>query len=221
MGGFSIWHILLVAIILLLLFGGNRFSSMMGDVAKGLKSFKQGMADEDDDKRRDYDQQRRNEPPRQLPRDQVRPQEPIDVTPRPAEPAAPPPETTKSANRTRGHVRRRFFRARRRRDPGVDLYRAQGPAEGDAHRRLLGRSGARHGAPLHGGIENIVREAELEEIERKWREDNERIMSAHPPDAHYPEPGQPPTRCRRSPPPSRAAGEDQLARLPPEQRPLP
>ena len=69
MGGLSIWHILILAIILLLLFGGNRFSSMMGDVAKGLKSFKQGMADEDEDKRRDYDQQRRNEPPRQLPRD--------------------------------------------------------------------------------------------------------------------------------------------------------
>ena len=33
MGGFSIWHILIFAIILLLLFGGNRFSSMMGDVA--------------------------------------------------------------------------------------------------------------------------------------------------------------------------------------------
>ena len=70
MGGLSIWHILILAIILLLLFGGNRFSSMMGDVAKGLKSFKQGMADEDDDKTRRYDEHRRNEPPRQLPRDQ-------------------------------------------------------------------------------------------------------------------------------------------------------
>jgi len=93
MGGFSIWHILIFAIIILLLFGGNRFSTMMGDVAKGLKSFKQGMADEDDDKARRYDEQRRREPP-QLPRDQGRPQEPIDVTPRPAEPAepaAPPP----------------------------------------------------------------------------------------------------------------------------------
>ena len=90
MGGFSIWHILIFAIILLLLFGGNRFSTMMGDVAKGLKSFKQGMADEDDDKNRRYDEQRRADP-RQIPRDQVRPQEPIDVTPRPAEPAAPPP----------------------------------------------------------------------------------------------------------------------------------
>ena len=43
MGGFSLWHILIFAIILLLLFGGNRFSAMMGDVAKGLKSFKKGM----------------------------------------------------------------------------------------------------------------------------------------------------------------------------------
>ena len=95
MGGLSIWHILIFAIVLLLLFGGNRFSSMMGDVAKGLKSFKQGMADDDDDKHRRFDEQRRNEPPRneprQLPRDQPRPGEPIDVTPRAADPVAPPP----------------------------------------------------------------------------------------------------------------------------------
>ena len=91
MGSFSIWHILILAIIVLLLFGGNRFSAMMGDVAKGIKSFKQGMADEDEDKYRRYDEQRRNEPPRQLPRDQVRPGDPIDVTPpRSAEPTAPP-----------------------------------------------------------------------------------------------------------------------------------
>jgi sec-independent protein translocase protein TatA len=89
MGGFSIWHILIFAIIILLLFGGNRFSAMMGDGAKGLKSFKQGRADEDDEKMRRYDEQRKGEP-KQLPRDQGRPQEPIDVTPRPAEPAAPP-----------------------------------------------------------------------------------------------------------------------------------
>ncbi len=90
MGGFSIWHILIFAIILLLLFGGNRFSAMMGDVAKGLKSFKQGMAEEDEDKRKAYDAQRPPEPPR-LPRDDVRPAEPIDVTPRSADPAATPP----------------------------------------------------------------------------------------------------------------------------------
>ena len=90
MGGFSFWHILLFAVILLLVFGGNRFSNMMGDVAKGLKSFKQGMADDEDEKYRRYDEQRRNEPPRQLPRDEGR-REPIDVTPRPSEPVTPPP----------------------------------------------------------------------------------------------------------------------------------
>ena len=91
MGSFSIWHILLFAVVLLLVFGGNRFSSMMSDVAKGLKSFKQGMAEEDEEKVRRYDEQRRNEPPRQLPREEVRPQEPIDVTPRREEPVAQPP----------------------------------------------------------------------------------------------------------------------------------
>src|SRR3954454_19695373 len=91
MGGFSIWHILIFAVIVLLLFGGNRFPSMMGDVAKGLKSFKQGMADEEDDKRHRYEEQRRNDPPRQRPREDVRAQAPIDVTPRPSEPASPPP----------------------------------------------------------------------------------------------------------------------------------
>jgi sec-independent protein translocase protein TatA len=87
MGGLSIWHILILALFVLLLFGGNRFSSMMGDVAKGLKSFKQGMADEDDEKTKRYDEQRRNEPPRRIARDQ----EPIDVTPRRDDPVAPPP----------------------------------------------------------------------------------------------------------------------------------
>jgi sec-independent protein translocase protein TatA len=91
MGGLSIWHLLILAVLLLLLFGGNRFSSMMGDVAKGIKSFKQGMADDEDESRRRYDEHRRNEPPRQLPREDARPQEPIDVTPRREEPVAPPP----------------------------------------------------------------------------------------------------------------------------------
>jgi sec-independent protein translocase protein TatA len=48
MGGFSIWHWLIVGIIVLLLFGKGRFSDMMGDVAKGLKSFKKGMTEEDE-----------------------------------------------------------------------------------------------------------------------------------------------------------------------------
>ncbi len=48
MGGFSIWHWLVVGIIILLLFGKGRFSDMMGDVAKGIKSFKKGMSEDDE-----------------------------------------------------------------------------------------------------------------------------------------------------------------------------
>ena len=47
MGGLSIWHWLIVGIIVLLLFGKGRFSGMMGDVAKGIKEFKKGMTEEE------------------------------------------------------------------------------------------------------------------------------------------------------------------------------
>jgi len=47
MGSLSIWHWLIVGIVVMLLFGKGRFSDMMGDVAKGIKSFKKGMAEED------------------------------------------------------------------------------------------------------------------------------------------------------------------------------
>jgi sec-independent protein translocase protein TatA len=48
MGGLSLWHWLVVGVIILLLFGKGRFSDMMGDVAKGLKSFKKGMSEDDE-----------------------------------------------------------------------------------------------------------------------------------------------------------------------------
>jgi sec-independent protein translocase protein TatA len=47
-GGFSLVHWLIVGIVILLLFGKGRFSEMMGDVAKGLKSFKKGMREEEE-----------------------------------------------------------------------------------------------------------------------------------------------------------------------------
>ena len=47
-GGFSIWHWLIVGLVVLLLFGKGRFSDMMGDVAKGLKNFKKGMSENED-----------------------------------------------------------------------------------------------------------------------------------------------------------------------------
>lgn len=48
MGGLSIWHWLVVGIVVMLLFGKGRFSDMMGDVAKGLKSFKKGLSDDEE-----------------------------------------------------------------------------------------------------------------------------------------------------------------------------
>ena len=49
MGGLSIWHWLIVLAVVLLLFGGGgKVSDLMGDFAKGIKSFKKNMADEPD-----------------------------------------------------------------------------------------------------------------------------------------------------------------------------
>jgi sec-independent protein translocase protein TatA len=51
MGSFSIWHWMLFIAVALLLFGGKgKISDIMGDVAKGVKSFKKGMADDDEEK---------------------------------------------------------------------------------------------------------------------------------------------------------------------------
>jgi sec-independent protein translocase protein TatA len=47
MGSFSIWHWAIVILILVLLFGRGKISDLMGDVAKGIKSFKRGMAEDD------------------------------------------------------------------------------------------------------------------------------------------------------------------------------
>ncbi|RCS24547.1 twin-arginine translocase TatA/TatE family subunit [Phyllobacterium salinisoli] len=49
MGSFSIWHWLIVLAVVLLLFGRGKIPELMGDVAKGIKSFKKGMADQDED----------------------------------------------------------------------------------------------------------------------------------------------------------------------------
>ena len=49
MGSLSIWHWLIVIAVVAVLFGGRgKISDLMGDVAKGVKSFKKGLADEDE-----------------------------------------------------------------------------------------------------------------------------------------------------------------------------
>ena len=48
MGSFSLWHWIIVAVVVMLLFGGRgKISSLMGDFAQGIKAFKKGMAEED------------------------------------------------------------------------------------------------------------------------------------------------------------------------------
>jgi len=47
MGSLSIWHWALVILVIMLLFGRGKISDLMGDVAKGIKSFKKGMADDE------------------------------------------------------------------------------------------------------------------------------------------------------------------------------
>jgi sec-independent protein translocase protein TatA len=60
MGSFSIWHWIVVVVLFLLLFGGHgRISELMADFAQGIKSFKNGMQDE---------QVPKGDPPRTTPR---------------------------------------------------------------------------------------------------------------------------------------------------------
>jgi sec-independent protein translocase protein TatB len=47
------------------------------------------------------------------------------------------------------------------------------------------RGYARH---FTSGVENVIREAELEEMEKKWREENQKILARYPADADYPDP---------------------------------
>jgi sec-independent protein translocase protein TatA len=50
MGTFSIWHWLIVLAVVLVLFGGSgKISSLMGDVAKGIKSFKKGLSEDSEE----------------------------------------------------------------------------------------------------------------------------------------------------------------------------
>jgi sec-independent protein translocase protein TatA len=50
--GLSGWHLLILALVALLIFGGSgRISSIMGDVAKGIKSFRKGMSEDEEEEK--------------------------------------------------------------------------------------------------------------------------------------------------------------------------
>ena len=84
-GGFSIWHWLIVGLVVLLLFGKGRFSDMMGDVAKGLRNFKKGMSEDEEAEQRRLTAERAAQP--------APPAVPAPSAAAPAEPTpAPAPE---------------------------------------------------------------------------------------------------------------------------------
>lgn len=60
MGAFSGWHWLIVAVLVFLLFGRGKISEVMGDFAKGIKSFKKGLNEDED------------EAPRPLPKEEAK-----------------------------------------------------------------------------------------------------------------------------------------------------
>lgn len=49
MGQIGIWQIVIVAVVVVLLFGRGKISELMGDVAKGINSFKKGLNDKEED----------------------------------------------------------------------------------------------------------------------------------------------------------------------------
>ncbi|ANC92052.1 twin-arginine translocase TatA/TatE family subunit [Azospirillum humicireducens] len=77
MGSFSIWHWLIVLVIVLLLFGAGKLPSVMGDIAKGVKAFKSGLKDEEEETQAAPAQTAAQAPP-------------AAINPTPAQPAAQP-----------------------------------------------------------------------------------------------------------------------------------
>lgn len=102
-----------------------------------------------------------------------------------------------------------------------------GPKELPSTMRTVGRwVGKIRAVSRHftSGLEAMIREAELEEMEKKWREENARIMAQYPPDAHYPEPGpvktEVPAEVEPTLPLETPAAPDEDP-VPPSDRPLP
>ena len=91
------------------------------------------------------------------------------------------------------------------------------------------RGYARH---FTSGVENVIREAELDEMEKKWREENQKILAAYPADGVYPEPvpagteqpvmtALPPSSSDQPPLPFEAPAAPDDDPVPPPERPLP
>lgn len=96
MGSFSIWHWLIVLVIVLLLFGAGKLPNVMGDIAKGVKAFKSGLKDEEDETQAAPAQTAAQAPPAAINPAPVQPAaQPVTQTPvTPAASSTVPPTAT-------------------------------------------------------------------------------------------------------------------------------
>jgi sec-independent protein translocase protein TatA len=85
MGGLSLPHLIVLALVVLILFGRGRISDMMGDFGKGIKSFKEGMSDETN--------RPVTPPPSQIPTAPIATSQTPPAAPPTAEPAPQPVQT--------------------------------------------------------------------------------------------------------------------------------
>lgn len=63
MGSFSIWHWLLVLVVILILFGAGKLPKVAGDLASGIKNFRKGMKEEPGDETKDAGTIQQQTPP--------------------------------------------------------------------------------------------------------------------------------------------------------------
>ena len=75
MGSTSIWHWIILLLIVVLLFGRGKISEIMGDVAKGIKSFKKGMSEDEDAAKKDGEEARKDA--KTIEHAAVKPSEPV------------------------------------------------------------------------------------------------------------------------------------------------
>ncbi|HEV7658460.1 MAG TPA: twin-arginine translocase TatA/TatE family subunit [Allosphingosinicella sp.] len=87
MGAWGIGHWIVVLLVIVLLFGAGRVSGLMGEVAKGIKSFKKGMAEEEEPEPKRISSERTVE---------AQPVPPAAAAPAPAAEPARPAETDRN-----------------------------------------------------------------------------------------------------------------------------
>lgn len=92
MGSMSVWHWVIVAVVVMLLFGRGKVSELMGDVAKGIKAFKKGMADDE------------TQPNQTAATPPAGPNDPVRTLPHQGAPGAAPQPTPVQSNHVPPHV---------------------------------------------------------------------------------------------------------------------